>query len=398
MDSEIVITGMGIISSEGIGKFNFSQGLYSSTRKLSQFRTSEGEEFLYVGIDEFNLQPFLGETRTRGLDRPSILGICATKLALEDAGIDGDLLRRMGYIGGNAFGSLSSITEFTKTIIAKGPMATKPLSFQNVVMNSPASRVNIHYGLNAFSATITNGYTSSVDALAYGVNRLKNGDEECVCVGCVEDVNEDILKGFKVSGCLAKESSIVAPFDKNSNGVYLGEAAVVFILEKITHAMSRNAKVLAKVNGFGMCFDTQSYNGYGTESMEYAMSDAIKNSKTTKTDVDLLVLNANGNPRLDKREAMAIKNIFEDKLPSMYSVKGVYGDSYGASGAVSIAAGIVSMDYNAVPPNKSFSSCWLSEMDKSVPTICLEKSINSILVNSFDPAGNCSCVVISRFS
>ena len=412
MKKRIVITGIGVLASNGIGKDDFWNALekgVSGIKEVTLFDTSTTRSKLAGEISDFRPEDILGKKGLRTLDRSTKLVNCAAKLALDDASIkeplSEDEANVFGVSLGSAMGSVWSISEFDKETLREGPRAVNPALFPNTVMNSPASHISIRFNIKGFNSTISTGFCSSIDAIYYAMNMLELYDYEAVLAGGVEELCEQTYKGFHKIGHLAgsREGKLElnCPFDKRRNGIVVGEGAAIFILETLDHAKKRGTRIYAEIAGYGTSFDPKSKNIYSpkakgaTEAMQYALKDAGLEPQ----DIDYISASANSTLDCDVMEARAVESVFKKKSRKIpiSSIKSMLGESFSASGAMNFAAslGVIKKDF--LPPTINYE-----KIDKRcgldcVPNKARKKKANKVLINSFSPTGNNSSLVMSRY-
>ena len=412
MNSRIVITGIGVLASNGIGKDEFWNALRcgrSGIKPVTLFDTSTTRSKLGGEISDFNPEAILGKKGLRNLDRSTKLVNCAAKLALDDANYRIENEEMSEYTGvslGSTMGSVWSISEFDKESLRGGPRAVNPAVFPNTVINSPASQISIKFNIKGFNTTISTGFTSSTDAISYAVNLLKLYDDyNVVLAGGVEEMCEQTYKGFHKIGHLAGsrpgKEEINCPFDKRRNGIVMGEGAAILILEKLEHAKKRKAKIYAEILGYGTSFDPKSKNIYNpkatgaTEAIQYALEDA----KLSPDSIDYICASANSTLDCDVMETRAIKNVFNAKAKSIpiSSIKSMIGECFSASGGMNFVASIGMLERRFLPPtinyNVSDKRCDLNY----IPNKTYKKDVDRILSNSFSPTGNNSVLAVCRY-
>ena len=411
MDKRIVITGMGVLASTGVGKDSFCEALRegrSGMKPVTLFDISTLRTKLAGEISDFEPKGILGKKGLRNLDRTTLLVMCASQFALEDAGIEIPVPEEVtDYVGvslGSTMGSVWSISEFDKTTLREGPRAPNPALFPNTVMNSPASHISIKFNIKGFNATISTGFCSSLDAMFYAMNQMSLYEYDTVLTGGVEELCEQTYKGFhkigNLSGSREGKDEINCPFDKRRNGLMFGEGAVIFVFEELEHAKKRGARIYAEVLGYGTSFDPESHNicSPKAEGATSAIQEALDDAGITADEIDYISASANSTLDCDVMETRAIKKVFGEKAKDIpiSSVKSIVGETFSASGALNLAASLCAMDGGYIPPTLNYK-----EKDRRcdldfVPNKARKAKIDKVLVNSFSPTGSNSALVVGR--
>lgn len=406
----IVITGLGVISSNGIGKDAFYEAILngiSGIKPISLFDTSSFKAKLAGEIKDFSAEEFLGAKGLRTLDRSTKLVASATKLALEDAHLEitEENTQDIGIVVGTTLGSVQSVSEFDQEAIKEGPRYVNPAFFSNTVINSPASQVSIKFKIKGFNTTISTGFSASLDALNYAVDFLKLGRAKIVLAGGVEELCIQTFLGFYKTKFLAglddPSLEISCPFDRRRNGIILGEGSSILVLEDLESALGRKARVDAEILGFGRGFDAyriDKYNPRGT-GLRKAMRMALAEANLGDADIDYVCSAANSTQEADLIETEAIKDVFAQKIEeiNISSVKSMIGECYSASGALQAAAACGAIDKQIIPPTINYQEkdtrCDLNYVVNK-PKIC---KVDKVLINTFGPSGDNSSLVISKF-
>jgi len=312
----IVITGLGVVAPNGIGKQEFwdncAAGI-SGIKPITLFDTSKYRCHWAGEISNFQPERYLGSKGLRNLDRTTLLALVAAKLAIEDARLEitDENRNDIGVVLGSTMGSVHSISEFDKEGLREGPRYVNPALFPNTVINSPASQVAIRFGLKGLNTTISTGFTASLDALGYARDMLRLGRAKQLLVGGVEELCIQTFLGFYKLGLLATSPNGApprfAPFDERASGTLLGEGAAFLVLEPLEHAQARSATIYAELTGYGSCFDPRAVYRYNPEGdgIAEAIRQAMDDAEVTPEDVDSVSGCANNQcHRHDKKDAL----------------------------------------------------------------------------------------------
>ena len=408
MDKRIVITGIGVISPIGIGKEAFWEGLKdgrSGIKPITIFNPSFYKCKMAGEISDFSAEQFLGAKGLLNLDRATKLVCSAAELALKDSKLEitDENSEDIGVVTGTTL-SFWSIAEMTREIVEDGPQFTSAGFFAGTTFNSASSQISIRYHIKGFNTTISTGYTASMDALKYAVNFIKLNRAKAILVAGVEGLTFASFTGFYKIGFLAgiNGEEICCPFDKRRNGIILGEAAAVLIIEDEEHARARNAKIYAELAGVENSFYAFRATKYDPQArgIKKTMRKALQNAQMHEEDIDYISAAANSVGQQDRLETMAIKevfNIYASKIP-VSAIKSMVGESVSAGGVLQIAAAIGSIHQSFIPPTINYKEKDpLCDLDYVVNQ-SREMDIENILINNFGPGGNNATAIIKQYT
>jgi len=412
-DSErIVITGIGVVSPIGIGRDAYWQGLKegrSGIKPVTLFDTSNTRSKLAGEITDFNPEEILGEKGLRNLDRTTKLALCAAKLAIDDAKfeINEKNTHQIGVVLGSTMGSIRSISEFDKEALTNGPRSVNPALFPNTVINSPASQISIRFGIKGFNTTISTGFTSSIEALEYASNFIRLGRAQAVLVGGVEELCEQVFKGFYKLGFLAgskkiNSSEISSPFDRRRNGAILGEGSSIFMIESLKSALARGATIYGEILSTASAFDRDGYQRYNPkgEGLKKALVRALKFSQTDPSQIQYVASGGNSSLDGDCAEARALTAILGNRKGRLMvsASKSMIGETFSAGGAFQLAAGLMTLSDRVVHPTINFlDKDRRCEID-CVPNLAREEDVDNALVSCGSPTGSNSVLMLARYS
>jgi len=409
-NKRIVITGIGVLSPIGIGKDNYWKALAegrSGIKPITIFDTSKFKIKSAGEITDFDAKEILGRKGLVDLDRTTTLLSSAMKFAIEDAGleINEKNSHRIGISVGTTFGSLHSLSEFDKDCLIQGPKFVNPSRFPNTVINSPASRAAIRFGIKGFNTTISTGFCSGHDALDYAIHALKFDRADRVLVGAVEEICLQTFFGFYrlgyLSGLEKNSQTVSSPFDKNRNGIVFAEGASVVLLETLGSALKRKARIYAEVVSVSSNFDPGGFHRYNKKATGIidTMQSAINKSGLAKEKIDCIFSNANSTEDGDAIETKAIKAVFKKyaKQIPVTAIKSMIGETFSASGGMNLVAALGSFKKKFIPPIINYkekdTSCDLNHILKTKK----DQDLNYVMVNCFDPSGANSVLILKKF-
>jgi 3-oxoacyl-[acyl-carrier-protein] synthase II len=410
LKKRIVITGIGILASNGIGRQQYWQALRQARagfREISLFDTSNLKVKVAGEISGFDARDFLGQKGLRSLDRSTKLICSAARLAIDDARltITEENSRDIGVVVGTTLGSVYSISEFDKQALREGPRYVNPAAFPNTVINSPASQVSIKFNIKGFNTTISTGFTASLDAIGYAIDFLNFDRAKIILAGGVEELCIQTFLGFYKLGVLSGSrdgtTPLSCPFDKRRNGIIFGEGAVFLVLEELAEALERDADILAEISNFSIRFDPYRINKYNPrgEGIIEAMRSVLKQGDFKPEDIDYICSNANSTVKADKIETEAIKEVFGSKAKQIpvSAIKSMTGECFSVSAALQVVAAVGAIKEDFIPPTINYKEKDpICDLDY-VPNQAREKKVGNVLVNSFGPSGNNTCLILKRY-
>lgn len=410
MIKRVVVTGIGIITSNSIGITAFKEAIFkgvSGIKPISLFDVSTFKTQQAGEISDFKPQDFLGEKGLRTLDRSTKLLTSTVKLALDDAKISltTENSKDIGIAVGTTLGSVHSICAFDQEAIKEGARYVNPAFFPNTVINSPASQAAIKFNIRGFNATISNGFTSALDAINYGARFIRLNRAKIVLVAGVEELCLETFAAFykthfmagSKEGCL----ELSCPFDRRRNGIIFGEGSAVLVLEELDSAIMRQAKIYGEIKGYATSYEPYRINKYkqGAAGLTTAISKACLEAKVGAKELSYVSCAANSTIEADILETNAIKNVFgalAKRLPAT-SVKSMLGETFSASGALQVTEALCAIEKQNIPPTINYlekdEACDLDYVINEPR----KSKIDHVLINSFGPSGCNSSLIMAKF-
>jgi 3-oxoacyl-[acyl-carrier-protein] synthase II len=273
-----------------------------------------------------------------------------------------------------------------------------------MVVNAASSQVSIRFNIQGVNTTISTGYSSSIDALKYAIDFIKLGRIKAVLVGGVESLSLANYTGFYSLGFSAgiNGEELSCPFDKRRNGIIPGEGSAVIVIEDEEHAMERGARIYARVNGIGNCFEAFKVGKYHPEAigLKESIKGAMRNSELSSSDVDYISASANSVVVQDRLETEAIKDVYGKyayNIP-VSSIKSMIGEPFSAGGLFQIAASIGSMNKGFIPPTMNYE---MRDDDCDLDYVANKSRItriNNVLVSNYGPGGSSAAFILSKWN
>jgi len=354
----IVITGLGIVSPIGVGREEFWKNCLMGTsgiKPVQRFDVSSYRSKLGGPLPEIDFKAFIKPANLRRMDRIGKIMVSTVKLALDDSGLDlgNEDPHRLGISIGTGLGSSDTVDQFFRALLKEGPVGAQPLLFQTAVPNAITSHCAIEYGIKGVNITFSHKETSTEMAMAYAYHLLKEGRADVILSGGGDELSEPLYHVYSMLGALSpgkgKGSEGMRPFDRDRNGIVLGEGSGIIVLETLEHAEKRGARIYAELGGVGLSGSTEGVLRYDRsgDSIARAMSLAAENP----TIVDYISAAANSTPELDWAEASAIRKVFGERTKeiSVSAFKSMLGE-FDGSGGVRACGVALSLNQGIIPP------------------------------------------------
>ena len=358
-EDRICITGIGVVSSIGIGKEEFLSSLRngrSGIGEIKAFNTDFSRSKKAGLVQSFRPKDFIPAGKIRRLDRASQFAIAASKLALADAkfSVTEENGSRVGVALGSGFCGLSSSEEFHRGQVLKGFLDLNPMLFPNTVPNAASSHVSIELGIRGVNCTLVQSFCTAEAAILFACDQLRKRKVDLIVTGGVDELSEFLFRGFSELHLLAKDQGDgekSCPYDKKRNGFVSGEGAGILTIETEENARSRGARIYGYVLDY--CLLGRSSEGDGAEDIRRSIKMALRERE--ETPIDYLSGAGNSSKGLDALEAQGVRRALPDqysKIP-VSSIKSMVGEAI-AFGGMRMVANVLSMEYGFVPPTINY--------------------------------------------
>ncbi len=399
----VVITALGIITAIGETVPAFTEGLFNGKCGIGPVTIFDTKDFpcqQAAQVKKENLETQFKPKEIKRVSRCDLLGLIAAKEAISNVGLELKKLStdRISVIMGGGAGGVRSWEQHRRAIWSGDQRPAPSLLFPYSACTLTDLIANT-YKITGPRSTITTACSSSTTSIGYGFDLIQNNTCDIAITGGAESLTELTFSGF--NSLRVMDPEYCRPFDKNRQGLSLGEGAAVIILEEYEHAINRNADIFAEVLGYAINADAYHMTSPdpGGKGMGNVMSSALKNSDITTDDIDYINAHGTATKANDKAETMAIKKVFgPDKAEKLAisSTKSMVGHCLGASGAIEAGAAILSLTQQTVPPtihlNEPDPDCDLDY----VPNKARPMNITIAMSNSFAFGGNNSCIIFKK--
>src|SRR5271156_2536940 len=370
----VVITGMGVVSPNGIGNEAFCRAVLDGTsgvRRVSSFDAGDLPVQIAGEVQGFDELAWVDAHERKHVSRVVPLALAASTEALRDAGIETSQLslaqqREIGVVLGSGGGAQEFSEEQVRLWLTGKVKQVSLFCIPSGTMGTLSSEISMRFGLRGMSHVITTGCTSSTDAFGYALRQIQFGFLPTMLVGGVDaPIAPGIMKGFTLMKIMTASwnhapERASRPFSADRDGFVVAEGSWMFVLEDYEHARARGAKILAEVTGYGStceAFHRVRLQECGEEPAR-AIQMAMEDAGIAAGKVDYVNLHGTSTQLNDRIETRALKLALGDKAgrTPMSSLKSQIGHPQGACGAAGIAATLVAMQYGQIPPTINLES------------------------------------------
>ena len=400
MKRRVVVTGLGVISSIGIGKDEFWKNLISGKSGISDielFDTSDYSVHKGGEIKNFDSSKYIPKNRIKDIARASQFVIAATQMALEDSGIELENIKnRTGAIIGTTMADIQSLEQINKYWTNNGEEGVWPINIVKYPGNALSDHPGYFFDLTTMNYTIPTACAAGNYSIGYSFDLIRRGKADVMIAGGADPFSRITFTGFNRLFAMAPEKC--QPFDKNRKGMMIGEGAGILILEELESAKKRNSTIYAEILGYGLSCDANHMTAPKLEGITKVMEKAIKNSGIRKEDVNYISAHGTGTPANDKIECQAINSVFGElaKKLCVSSIKSMLGHTMGAASAIEAISCCLAIRDSIVPPTINHETADPECDIDCVPNIAQDARINVALNNSFAFGGNNGCVVFKK--
>ncbi|MGO9614602.1 MAG: beta-ketoacyl-[acyl-carrier-protein] synthase family protein [Dissulfurispiraceae bacterium] len=400
MKRRIVITGTGIVTALGIGQEVNRAKILAGTSAIRQIKAFDahryrgkcgGEALEFVTADLYNIEG-------RRLDRASHLLIQAAREALAEADIIETIRNRAILLSlGTTLGGMRSGEIFHKEVLVKGLGRARLSLLTDYLAQCQAMNLLREFKLHGDFRIFSNACASGANAIGQAFKALQAGEYDAAICGGYDTMSEFTFAGF--NALMAVSPKLCRPFDKNRDGLVLGEGAGILVLEELEHAEKRGAVIIGEIKGYGESSDGYHMTSPDPDGKGAAVAITRSLEDAGQKSVDYINAHGTGTVLNDSIEGRAISKAF-GKLASdipVSSIKPMIGHVLGAAGAVEAIASLFAIKDRVLPPNINFEmpdpDCALN----IVTSAHMKCAIRTVLSNSFGFGGSNAAIILGEY-
>jgi 3-oxoacyl-[acyl-carrier-protein] synthase II len=360
----VVITGLGVITACGQDIETFWNNVChgnSGATQVTRFDTSKVPTRIAAEIHDFEIDRYLDARKARRLDLCIQYGIAAAMQAVKDAGIDFSKFDpdRVGVVEGTSVCGMESTLKAHVAFLGKGYRTMSPFTFVNAYCGGGSGEIALALGVQGHAITYCSGSASSNDSLGYALDMIQSDTVDVMVAGGTEaPLVDGLWSGLCLLRVMTRQNErpkeAMRPFDRSRDGFLLGEGAAFMVLEELSHALDRGAKIYAEIAGHGR--SCEAYHsvlphpeGIG---LTRAVEKALRAARLHVTEIDYINAHGTATDTNDVVESLAIKRSFHEHANrvAVSATKPVTGHLLGAAGAVETVICALALHRQMIPP------------------------------------------------
>ena len=407
MVERVVVTGMGAVTPLGIGVRALWEGVISGRSAVGPITRFDASPFgtqIAAEVKGFDPEAHFGRKEARRMEPFVQYTVVAAREAVANAELSNGGLppTRTGVIIGTGIGGVGVLIDQAKILETQGPRRVSPFLIPMMLPDMAAGQVAIDLGLQGPNMAIISACASGTNAIGEAAAMIRRGAADVIVAGGAESAILPIaIAGFNMMGALSTNNEAGPganrPFDARRDGFVMGEGSGIVILESLSHARARGARIHGEIAGYGASADASHIaaprpDGAGAMA---AMQAALDDAGLSPADIDYLNAHGTGTVLNDAIETAAIKKVFgpaTSKLP-VSSTKPVTGHLLGAAGAIEAITCLQAMAAGVIPPTINYAEpdpeCDLDY----VPNEPRQARLSVTMSNSFGFGGHNACLV-----
>ena len=368
MTRRIVITGMGAISPNGLGKQAFCRAILdgkSGVKRISRFDSSDLPVHIAGEIPEFDELAWIDARERKHVSRVVPLCLAASTEALKDARIDWagmslEEKREIGIILGSGGGAQEFSEEMYRLWHSGNVRQVSLFCIPSGTMGTISSEVQMRFGFRGYSHVVTTGCTSSTDALGYALQHIRAGVQPMFLTGGVDSpITPGIIKGYTMLRALTQSwndapERASRPFSADRDGFVVAEGSWMFVVEDYEHARARGARIYAEIAGYASTCEAfhRVRLSENPEEPARAITEAMAEAGLEPADIHYVNLHGTSTELNDRVETRALKLALGERATRipMSGLKSQIGHAQGACGSAGVAATLVAMEHGQIPP------------------------------------------------
>jgi 3-oxoacyl-[acyl-carrier-protein] synthase-1 len=401
----VVITGMGIISSLGLGKDAVLNALKNNTLGIKfnpkyeelGFRSQVSGE-----LPEFDYKEIIDRKMARFMADAAIYSAVAMDEAIKDADLTVEQISnpRTGIITGSGGASNINVVEAADILRESGIKRVGPYRVPRTMGSTTSACLATNFKIKGPNYSISSACSTSAHCIGNAMEQIQLGKADVMFAGGGEELDWSMTMLFDAMGALSSKYNTTPnkasrAYDKDRDGFVISGGGGIVVLESLEHAEARGANIIAEITGYGATSDGFDMVAPSGEGAARCMQVAIESGNNSKIDY----INAHGTstPVGDVKELAAIKEVFANNIPQISSTKSLSGHALGAAGVNEAIYSLLMLKNNFVVKSVNIDN--LDDEAKNMPIVMQNKELelNTVMSNSFGFGGTNATLIFSKY-
>ena len=403
-----VITGLGIVSCIGIDKKAVEKSLRKGTSGISKSLDYEEHGFRsrVHGKPDINIENFIDKRQLRFMGDGAAFNFIAMQQAIEDSGLEEKEVsnERTGLIVGSGGPSTKNLFAAHKIVIEKGsPKRMGPFMVTRGMSSTNSACIATPFKIKGVNYSITSACSTSAHCIGNAVEQIQLNKQDVVFAGGGEELDWTLSCLFDAMGAMSSKyndtpENASRAFDRDRDGFVIAGGGGVVVVEELSHAIARGAKIYAEVTGYGATSDGYDMVAPSGEGAERAMRLAL--ASLDGREVNYINAHGTSTPAGDVTEIQAVRNAFgKEKQPLVASTKSLTGHSLGAAGVQEAIYSLIMMENNFISASANVFNLDEEIASNEVATGLVEGiELDTVLSNSFGFGGTNASIALSKYS
>ena len=410
MKRRVVVTGLGALTPLGNSAQESWEGAIagkSGIGMITKFDSTSFNTKIAAEVKNFDPLQFVDKKEIRHYDDFILYALAAAEMAMADAAltINSEIATRVGVIIGSAIGGLATMEHEKEVLLKSGPRKISPFAVPAILANLGSGHVSIRFGAKGPINCAVTACAAGTSAIGDAYKTIAYGDADVMITGGTEAAITPLaVGGFNSMRALSRRNDepqkASRPFDRDRDGFVIGEGCGIIILEELSFAHKRGARIYAELAGYGCTSDAfhMAAPPPGHEGAARSMLMALKDANLTVTDIDYINAHGTSTPLNDLYETQAVKTLFGKHAPKLMvsSTKSMTGHMLGATGGVEAIFAVKALAEGVIPPTINLDNpdpeCDLDY----VAHVARKKEINTAMSNTFGFGGVNSVLVFKK--
>ncbi len=402
----VVITGLGIVSPIGNNTDEIRESFYnrkSGVVYMSEWESLGGLKSKVAGtVKNFNERAIDRKVR-RSMGKVSMYSMMTAQTAIADAGITEDMLHsgRLGVAAASTIGSPQAYEDFFYEIFRTNSIEQiSSMTFLKIMNHTTAANIAINFGITGRVLSPSSACTSSSQSIGFAYEAIKYGMQDMMLAGGAEEVHQTTVATFDILGVASKAYNdkptlTPSPFDRDRDGMVVGEGGGMIVLEEYEHAKARGAKIYGEIIGFSSLCDGTHMSTPAKDGMVRTINAALTDAGLSPSDIDYINAHATATDTGDVTEAAATAEVFGKSVP-VSATKSFTGHTLGACGVHEVVYCLMMMADNKIYPTINMKNVDPRCEGIDIVTELTDKQLNTVMTNNFAFGGINTSIILKK--